>query len=182
MKKIWLLYLFALAFTSCQSDTPAEGTDSMDQDQLSESILALSATLKKQMDSPTLDTATAQALVAQSIAYGERFPKDSLTPRFLFEAAAVARGMGDFQQAVETWGHISMDYPDYEKAPESIFFQAFTYDNDLRDTSRARKYYEFFLEQHPKHPIAGDARMLLEIIKTGKTPEEVIREFQNRPQ
>jgi outer membrane protein assembly factor BamD (BamD/ComL family) len=176
-----LFVVVTLLFTACgEPDRMADENKS--KDRLAEEILALEGTLKKQMDNPTIDTASAASLIEKTALFADRFKQDSLTPHFLFKSAAVARGIGQYEKAVDLWDRTATVYPDFEKVPESIFFQGFTYDNDLKNNPKAAEKYEAFLQQFPKHPIAKDAKMLLEVVKSGKTANEVVKEFQQQNQ
>lgn len=183
MKNLHLLTIIflALIFATCgEPDRMAD--ENKTKDRLAEEILALEGTLKKQMDNPTIDTASAVSLIEKTDLFADRFQQDSLTPHFLFKSGAVARGIGQYEKAVGLWGRVVTVYPDFEKVPESIFFQGFTYDNDLENMPKAKEKYEAFLQQYPKHPIAQDAKMLLEVVQSGKTANEVVKEFQQQNQ
>ena len=86
------------------------------------------------------------------------------------------------REDVELWGRIATEWENYRRAPEALFLQAFTLDDNLGDTQRAQQQYELFLEKYPKHPLANDARLLLEAAKAGKSSNELIREFQEKEQ
>lgn len=177
-----LIFLLAivssLLLTSCGSGPGAE--EPLDKDHLSELIQGLQRTLDEQKDQERTDSATARTLAGRVEEYAQRFPKDTLAPKFLFQAATSSRGIGDFEKAVELWGRISVEYENYRKAPEALFLQAFTLDENLKDTARARQQYETFLERYPKHPLANDARVLLEAAKTGKSANDLVEEFKQR--
>jgi tetratricopeptide (TPR) repeat protein len=173
--------LVALIFTAC-GDPDRMADEDKSKDRLAEEILALEGTLKKQMDNPTIDTASAVSLIDKTDLFADRFQQDSLTPHFLFKSGAVARGIGQYEKAIDLWDRVVTVYPDFEKVPESLFFQGFTYDNDLENMPKAEEKYEAFLQQFPKHPIARDAKMLLSVVQSGKSANEVIKEFQQNNQ
>lgn len=173
--------LAALIFTAC-GDPSRMADEDKPKDRLAEEILALEGTLKKQMDNPTIDTASAVSLIIKSDLFADRFQQDSLTPHFLFKSGAVARGIGQYEKAIDLWDRVVTVYPDFEKVPESLFFQGFTYDNDLENMPKAEEKYEAFLQQFPKHPIAKDAKMLLAVVQSGKSANEVVKEFQQNNQ
>ncbi|MEN0006956.1 MAG: tetratricopeptide repeat protein, partial [Bacteroidota bacterium] len=76
------------------------------------------------------------------------------------------------------YDQIYENYPDYEKAPQSLFLKAFTQDNDLKRPDEARKLYEEFLERYPEDDFADDTQFLLENL--GKDDEEIIKSFQEK--
>lgn len=167
----------AIGISACGSKGQKAGNEEAKEDMQAE-ILALEGRLKEQVDEMTFDTFAATTLIDRTRTYAELYPQDSMAAPFLFQAASVLRGMGKFQEAIDMWGHIVAQYEDFPKVPEAVFFQGFTYDNDLRDADTAKKYYEYFLERYPKHPIAKDVQILLDVLESGKSPEEMIKEFQ----
>lgn len=106
----------------------------------------------------------------------DKYPQDTLSARYLFVAIGVARGLGDFTQAIalaeETWNK----YPETQQAPEALFMQGFIYDSDVKDVENGRKYYQMFLDKYPTHPLTHNAKDLMGL--TEKDPEELVKEFQ----
>lgn len=181
MKEKVLLFTMATVFfwAACGGGAPAE--EAPGREELSAEIQALEAGFQQQARQETVDTAAARSMIEKAEQFARLFPQDTLAPQFLFQAANICRGLGDFSTAVELWGRIASEYEQYRRAPESLFFQAFTLENDLRDTARARAGYEEFLKKYPKHPIARDVSLLLEALHSGKSAEDMVREFQKEP-
>jgi TolA-binding protein len=61
-----------------------------------------------------------------------------------------------------------------------MFLKAFVYEDQLHDLNKAKKYYEEFLEKYPDSDFADDARISLQNL--GKSPEELIKEFEEKQQ
>lgn len=173
--------LFASALLFACSPGKSNGK-APQQEELASELRVLEHTLAQGLNELTIDTATALSFVEKAQQYAAHFAQDSLAPNFLFRAADVARGLGDYALAVQLWGKVASDFEDSPRAPQSLFFQAFTFDNDMRDYTAARSAYQTFLERYPKHPMAKDAMALLEVLNSGKTTEELIREFQQQNQ
>lgn len=176
MKK-HLPYFILLVLTglwACSSDSATT------QDKLKEEILALEGSLIKQMDTPTIDTATAVTLIEKVEDYARRFPQDSVSPHLLYRTADVARGIGRPAQAISMQNTIIREHREFPKLPETMFFRAFIADNDLEDKEKAINYYEAFIRAYPDHPMMKDAKALHEVLKSGKTPDQLIEEFQQQ--
>lgn len=171
------LYLILLALTglwACSGDSKTE------QDKLEEEILALEGTLVEQMDNPTIDTGSAVTLIEKVETYADRYPQDSITPYFLYRTADVARGIGRAQDAISMHNTIIREHRDFPKLPETMFFRAFIADNDLEDRDKAIMYYEAFIRAYPDHPLKTDAKALYDVLKSGKSPDQLIEEFQQQ--
>lgn len=172
------LFLFAALLAACGPKAGRKTPPS--QAQMAQQFRDMENRLAQNLNQMAIDTATADSLVNLGMEYAAQFHQDSLAPQFLFRAADVARGIGETGLSVSIWGKVSREYQDSPYAPEALFLMAFTLDNDLRDTARARQGYEDFLRQYPKHPLAGNAGELLRVLQSGKTPEDLIREFQQK--
>ncbi len=61
-----------------------------------------------------------------------------------------------------------------------MFLKGYVYENDLRDLETAKKIYEEFLVKYPDDEFADDAE--ISIKNLGKSPEELIKEFEEQQQ
>ncbi|MEN0006974.1 MAG: tetratricopeptide repeat protein [Bacteroidota bacterium] len=125
-----------------------------------------------------IDLPKAAAFINATEAMANLRPDDPQTPVLLHQAGETARSTRDFQKAIAIYDQIYENYPDYEKAPQSLFLKAFTLDNDLKRPDEARKLYEEFLERYPEDDFADDTQFLLENL--GKDDEEIIKSFQEK--
>lgn len=123
-----------------------------------------------------LDIASAKMLVEKSRNYAQTYPKDSLAPIYLFRAADVSRGIGDYGLAISLWSKVKKNYPSFDKAGDALFMQGYTFENNLKDQQQARIYYELFLGEYPEHKLAPTVKLSLHHLE--KSAEELIREFE----
>ena len=103
---------------------------------------------------------------------------DTLAALPLYKAAEVYQALGDFKGAALVFERIYNDYPSFSKAGEALFMLGFTYDENLRDTARARRTYEKFLAEYPTNTFADDTQMLLSNL--GKSDEEMLQMLQEQ--
>lgn len=105
---------------------------------------------------------------------------DSLAAEYVFNAADLYRGIGEYKKAIESWYIVykAYDRDEHPKAPHAMFQCAFTYDGMLHRKDLAKTMYTKFLKRYPNHPLAKDAKLLLKNID--KTPEELIKSFQKK--
>jgi len=148
------------------------------KDKKNNNITILEETFSDQ--SKGLDKVKAQELKDAYLEYANLFPDDSLSPEYLFKAADITMNIIDSRQAINIYNRILADYPDFRKAPQCIFLKAFIFENNLNDLVNAKKYYLEFLEKYPEDDFADDAQISLDNL--GKSPEELIREFETRLQ
>ncbi len=169
MRTISMILAACLFFTACDS-----------RGQQVEAIQQLEQKLRQQKDA-SLDTLSANALIEKSLAFAAAYPKDSLAPAFLFQAADVSRGIHKAEEAVRLWGRVQAEYPGYERAADALFLQGFTCENNLSDKERALAYYQTFLDKYPKHPLVDDVSLSMEYLRSGKNMEELIKSFPKKP-
>ena len=127
-----------------------------------------------------IDKQMAQELIEKYLAYADAFPEDPETPGTLFKAGDMAMNLNMPQNAVDIFDRIMNEYPDYEKTPQCLFLKGYVYENDFRDLPRAKEIYEEFLEKYPDDEFADDAAISIQNL--GKSPEELIKEFEEKRQ
>jgi len=173
MKTTLSLVLSAvLLMTACQPQ-PSAG-------KLLEEMEALIEDVADRDIGAPIDTARVQSLVEEARQLAQSQPQDSLAPAALYQAAELARSIGRYPEAVEMLAVITDRHPDYEKAAEALFLRAFIYDEDLGDKAQALESYRTFVNNYSEHPLARDAQAMITYLEMGKTPEELIREFEGQ--
>lgn len=178
MKKITLLCIVLFSsFYACNSSGQSKIEN--EKTNLEKTIQALHTKILEQKD-VTKDTEVAKELVTKSQLFANRFPQDSMTAIYLFRAADISRGLGDYTLAIDLWGKVNREYSKFKRAPDALFLQGFTYDKDLENAEQAKIYYQKFLEQYPEHPLIKDVSLMLQYLNVDKTPEELIQEFKEK--
>lgn len=107
-------------------------------------------------------------------------PADPKSPDYLHKAGETARSLRSFPKALEIYDWITGKYPNHAKAAQALFLKAFTYDNDLKNTEKARALYTEFLQKYPNDDFADDTQFLLDNL--GKNDEEIINSFGKKEQ
>jgi outer membrane protein assembly factor BamD (BamD/ComL family) len=125
-----------------------------------------------------IDREMAQDLIDKYIEFADAFPNDPEAPATLFKAGDMAMNLNMPQKAIDIFDRIMTNYPDYEKTPQCLFLKGYVYENDFRDLPRAKEIYEEFLQKYPDDEFADDAAISIQNL--GKSPEELIREFEER--
>ena len=110
--------------------------------------------------------------------FAELYPEDKNTPSILYKGADLANGLGMPTLAIDMYGQVYQEFPEYEKAPLSLFIAAFIQENQMRNLDEAKALYEKFLEDYPNHQLTPDVKVTLKNL--GKTPEEIIQEFEQQ--
>ncbi len=182
-----LLYLFSLllVLASCSTgDTTQQAKDgttettptrTVDKTTLKGEIDELEAFFKSNGDKP-LNKTKAALFVEKSELYASSFPKDEMSPAFLFRAGEVSRAIKQYREGILILDKVYTDYPDHEKAAPALFLKAFTYEENLRDKEQAKQYYNEFLQKFPDHQLASQVQQLLSVID--QSPEDLIKSFQ----
>lgn len=165
MNKVLALLAFTstLFFYSC---SPSR------EEMLSE-ISKLETTMK---ETQKVDSVAVTELISAYQNFASKYTDDSLAPENLYKAAGLAVGFGRGVQAVELYETIITNFPDYNKVPECFFMEAFAYENVIGNIGKASEYYNKFLVKYPTHELADDARAAIKFL--GKSPEEMVREFE----
>jgi outer membrane protein assembly factor BamD (BamD/ComL family) len=123
------------------------------------------------------DAGKAKEMIDLYTSYADAFPADTSGAAYLFKAADLSSKMNETSRAIQLFSRLIERFPEHRHAPYALFLQGFIYENQVGDPAKAKPYYEAFLKKYPDHPMAGDVSFSLENL--GKTPEELIRAFEN---
>ena len=143
-------------------------------------------TMQSQIDSmearlharPEMEYATANATVSLYADFARNFPDDPKTPEYLFKAGEISSSMQQGKQAIDYFSTVYNKYPGYDKSAYALFLQGFIYESQLNDTAKARTVYEEVIRKYPEHKLAEDAKASIDNL--GKSPEELIKEFEKK--
>jgi len=165
-EKLLVVSLLVVIFSACQNPRGK----AVSQIELLENELFSEAGM--------IDRAKVIELIDAYIAFVETYPADTLSPVYLFKAGDMAMNTNRSVQAIQLYGQIIEDYPDYPKVPEALFLQGYVYENNLGRLDKAKEIYERFLALYPDNDFADDAEISL--LYLGKSPEELIEIFQQQ--
>lgn len=112
------------------------------------------------------------------VEYCTTYPQDSMVASFTFRAAELSMNLHESQKAIDLFQRFQKAFPENPKAADALFLTAFIYENELKNYNQARNAYTEFISKFPDHPFADDAAVLIQNL--GKSPEELIREFEAR--
>lgn len=105
-------------------------------------------------------------------------PTSKNTPKYLYQAAEIARSLRTMPKAMSLYDWLLEEYPDHEKSPTVLFIKGFLLEQEFQDDEEARNIYEQFLEKYPDHEMASSAKFLLE--NMGKSDEEILRTIEEK--
>lgn len=108
---------------------------------------------------------SANEFVTAAELYALLLPEAEKSPDFLLSAAEITRGLGVYRRALGLLDWVGQRYADRPQGAQASFLKAFTLDEQMRDTLKARAAYTFFLERYPDHDFADDAQLLLEALQ-----------------
>jgi outer membrane protein assembly factor BamD (BamD/ComL family) len=124
-----------------------------------------------------LNTKKALKLGKLYVEYASAYPNDTVAPEFLYKAADISMNVGRPQLTIVLFEKIIENYPNYKNIPTIMFLMGYVYENELNDYEKAGNYYIEFLDKYPDSDFADDATISLKNL--GKSPEEMIEEFEN---
>jgi outer membrane protein assembly factor BamD (BamD/ComL family) len=177
MKKIALISFSALLLFACGNKEEKTEETKMTKEKFEAQIDSVEARLHAK---PEMEMGTANTAVVLYADYAKSFPDDPKTPDYLFKAGEISSSMKQSTQAIEYFNRVYINFPKYDKAPYCLFLQGFIYESQLNDTAKARKIYTEVIEKYPNEHIAEDAKASID--NMGKTPEELIKEFEKKNQ
>lgn len=124
----------------------------------------------------SVDFSKAKDMIALYADFVKKYPDDIKAEDYLFKAGEVSMGVMQSNVAIKYFEQYYEKYPKGEKAPYSLFMQAFIYETQVKNIEKAKWYYEKFIHDFPTHKLAQDAKY--SIANLGKSEEELIRGFE----
>ena len=109
--------------------------------------------------------------------YAEQNPEAEDAPEWLFKALNLSFQCKEPQESIELLDKLTEKYPAYKNTPVAMFMVAsLVYEEKLGELGKARMLYEKLIAEYPDNDFVPSARQ--SIINLGKTPDEIIREFE----
>jgi len=108
--------------------------------------------------------------------FQESFPDDELAPEYLFKAANLGINMGWGEPSIKILEKFIDLFPNHQRAPEALFYEAYVYDNIENNDVKAGEIYRDFLVKYPNHAFAPSADASIKAL--GKSDEDLIKEFE----
>lgn len=176
--KLFLLSFVAVFLFSCNSNKE-ENTEgaTLTKEEMETHIKDLEAKLYGD-SSNIFNSSISESVVQFYIDYVAAYPEDEKAPDYLFKAGEISMSMNRGPEAVKCFEQVGNNYPDYDKAPYSLFLQAFIFDNQMNDDKKAGEIYKAFIKKYPDHNMVKDAEFSIQNL--GKTDEELIKEFEEK--
>lgn len=127
-----------------------------------------------------IDPVAAQNVIGLYMKFAEDFPKDSLTPIYLFKAGDMASNLALFDTAILCYDRVINDYAETDVVCEALLMKGFTFEQQQKFDD-ARAAYNAFLEHCPDHPLAKDIKHQMDNHMIGMSPEEMLEFVQENP-
>ncbi|MDZ4844485.1 MAG: tetratricopeptide repeat protein [Chitinophagales bacterium] len=124
------------------------------------------------------DPAQARATITAYETFAQQYPQSKDAPEMLLKSADLHRSLKEYDAALNLYQKIATDFPAFDKLAQTLFLQAFVYENELYRLEKAKALYEEFLQKYPDHDLADDVQFSLQNL--GKTPEEIIKGFEQQ--
>ena len=178
LSTIIIAFLSILVYQSCSNSASKTDNNSIsEKEKLAQEIKILEDTLEAKA-TKEINRTLAKELIEKSKKYAETYPNDTLSPAYLFRSGNVAVGLGSFDEAVKYFETVHQKYADYERTPDALFLEGFTYENHMSDIENAKRCYNDFIKRFPDDQLAEQVKVVLANI--GKSPEELVKGFQNK--
>jgi TolA-binding protein len=156
MKRIGILLISIMALISCQSPKEKQ-IDRIKSLEASDS--SFNVNIMNELNNAYID-------------FTEKYPDDTHTPEYLLKAAQRSSVLGKPNESITLFNKIIENYPNSSFSEEALFLKAYTYENNLNETDKAKQTYEDFIHKYPKSQLVEDAKLSLQNV--GKSPEEIM--------
>lgn len=132
------------------------------------------------LSDPT-DSALARAYAADLDRWVRAHPQDSISPYHALRSVLVTRSIpGRELEAVVALQKLSRRYAPHEVSVEAEFQTAFTWDEFIGHTEKAKEGYAEFIAAHPDHPRKETASGLLRILSEELPLEDLVEQWKKQ--
>jgi outer membrane protein assembly factor BamD (BamD/ComL family) len=167
-KLIGMVAMAALMWVGCESGNDDTKKRALSNAEVKEQMIKTIDSLETELENKNLlpgDLAMGD-LIKKYEAFTERYPADlEHTPEYLYKTAALCRAVDLPVKAIKIYDKIIDDFPNWEKAPEVAFLQAFTYDEDLKKPQLAKEQYQEVIDRFPGDQWAVQAEQRLQTVE-----------------
>lgn len=129
-------------------------------------------------DSTSINRGAASFMIKAYKDFLEHHPDHQNAADYAYKGGEVAMALGRGHESLKFFQTVVDDYPEYDRYAYAMFMKAFVLENSLQDYKEAEVAYNRFLEEHPRHELAKDAEYSIKNL--GKSPEELIKEFEEK--
>jgi len=186
MRRVLMLSIIVIALSACGEKEASNSSNEDDVtnkvEQTNDERQAEIASMEKEISgavkterTAVLD-AKADRLIKRYRDYVGINPRDSMTSEYLFRAADLSVGMGQYDAAIAYIDWLHKDFPKFRKSVEMYLFKGFIYETYLNDHAKAVSSYTKLIEKYPNHRLASDARASIDNLTM--TEEELIEKFK----
>lgn len=120
------------------------------------------------------DPNTADEMTKLYTDFADKYPSDTLSPKFLLKAAEMQGNVLHTEKAIALFDRVINDYPDFEDIPICYFLKGNAYElNSQYD--EAKEAYQTFVDKFPDHYLADQTRYVISHV--GMSPEEMLADI-----
>ncbi len=165
------IFVVSILFSACQNQqlTPEKQIKLIEDKEklIFGNINQMSASL------PVIDANIVKDLANHYEQFTYMFPNHEKSPEFLAKAANfyASPNIKMYDKAIAIYDKLIRDYSKTKQAEKACFMKGFIYNNDLKQTEKAKKAYEDFLKKYPKSELVPSVEAELQFL--GTKPEDL---------
>ncbi len=107
--------------------------------------------------------------------YAKLFPGKMESAEYLLRASDYFLAIGQTEKSIELLDQIIHSYPEYSKLESAYFNRASHTDFEMRDTTKAKIYYQEFIDKYPNSELVDDAEIRIKTVSL--SIEELVEHF-----
>jgi tetratricopeptide (TPR) repeat protein len=181
MKQFYFSILSALIFIACGNQNSSKDPISFAAEQRRANLKVRIDSLEKVLQAKTeiFDRESALKLVQSYQDYYNQNTSDTIAGEYLFRAASMSVTLKKPQQAINQLSTYYDVYKTASRRPEALYLIGFIYDNEVKNSDKAKEYYNRVIEVFPESMWAEQAKGALNFV--GLTDEEIISKLPPTP-
>ena len=172
MIKNLIISIFIAGFLlSCSTPPPDE------RNKMIESITQLEQQCYNEI-SNTYDHRVALKTLTEYQKFIEKYPNDTTSANYMYLGAQLSKSINLFGESIRKYEVLIKEYPSYKKAANAKFMIGMIYENDIKDTTKAKQAYQAFIDEYPNSELADDAALSIKYMSV--STEDLIKMFEEK--
>lgn len=169
IKKLIIVIVTIGFFASC-TNTPKD-----EKSQMMESIGQLEELCFNDTTN-TYDHKIALKTLTQYQIFIEKYPQDTISAKYLYLGGQLCKSIKLYGEAIRNFEVLESTYPNYEKIPNAKFLIGMIYENDIKDTVKAKIAYQEFIDEYPNNELSDDAALSIKYMSL--STDDLIKIFE----
>ena len=108
----------------------------------------------------------------------KKYPNDTASANYMYLGAQLSKSINLFGESIRKYEVLIKEYPSHKKAANAKFMIGMIYENDIKDTIKAKLAYQAFIDEYPNSELTDDAALSIKYMSI--STDDLIKMFEEK--